>query len=157
MPSFSHFDVQSVWKGRVVYVLICMHATLIVLLPWTHKMDSTHAHRVSSFPSLFVIRLRSHHGQLLLSSCLSFSILIIHNTPVTQILDPPLIKHHIELHGLETYDLFELLHLLLGNNIFTYNSTYVDLQWATALAAPLLFYAWTASNDCTSTNNYILN
>ena len=34
------------------------------------------------------------------------------------------IKHHIELHGLETYDLFELLHLLLDNNIFTYNNTH---------------------------------
>ena len=34
------------------------------------------------------------------------------------------IKHHIELHGLETYNLFELLHLLLDNNIFTYNNTH---------------------------------
>ena len=34
------------------------------------------------------------------------------------------IKHHIELHGLETYDLFELLHLLLDKNIFTYNNTH---------------------------------
>ena len=39
------------------------------------------AHRSSSFPSLFEIRLMSHRGQLLLSSCLSFSILIIHNMP----------------------------------------------------------------------------
>ena len=34
------------------------------------------------------------------------------------------IKHHIELHGLETYDLFELLHLLIDNYIFTYNNTH---------------------------------
>ena len=57
-----------------------MHATLFMSSPWTHKMDSTHAHWTSSFPSLFVIRLLSHRGQLLLSSCLSFSILIKHNT-----------------------------------------------------------------------------
>ena len=29
-----------------------MHATLIMSSPWTHKMDSTHAHSTSSFPSL---------------------------------------------------------------------------------------------------------
>ena len=51
-----------------------------MLSPWIHKMDSTHAHKSSSFPSLFEIRLMSYRGQLLLSSCLSFSILIIHNT-----------------------------------------------------------------------------
>ena len=41
---------------------------------WTPRM-----HTSSSFPSLSEIRLMSHRGQLLLSSCLSFSILIIHN------------------------------------------------------------------------------
>ena len=51
-----------------------------MLSPWTHKMDSPHAHKSSSFPSLFDIRLMSHRGQLLLSSCLSFFILTIYIT-----------------------------------------------------------------------------
>ena len=71
------------------------------------------------------------------------------------------IKHNIELHRNETFNLFEVLHLLLDNNIFTYNDTHYQqirglAKWATTLVAPLLFCAWTASSDCTSTNNYTL-
>ena len=69
--------------SQVAYIcgLICKHATLIMLSPWIHK-NGLRAHKSSSFPSLSVIRhlirlmtVMSHRGQLLLSSCLSFSIL----------------------------------------------------------------------------------
>ena len=33
-------------------------------------------------------------------------------------------KHNLHLHGLETYDLLDLLHLLLDNNVFTYDNCY---------------------------------
>ena len=65
-------------EGRDIYAC---HLNYVISMDTQNGHGlSTHAHKSSSFPSLFEIRLMSHRGQLLLSSCLSFSILIIHNS-----------------------------------------------------------------------------